>query len=91
MRWKRARAVHRTARRGLHGKGAGRGKAEPCGAARAVFFLLIAVEDRDAKKRQPAVPVDPKIAEYLDTLEQEFAPLRPNMIPGDELTGSARR
>ena len=52
---------------------------------------LRAVEDREAKKRQPPVPVDPKIAEYLDTLEQEFAPLRPNMIPGDEPVGSARR
>jgi hypothetical protein len=52
---------------------------------------LRAVEDRDANKRRPAVPVDPKIAEYLDVLEQEFAPLRPNMIPGDEPAGSARR
>ncbi len=52
---------------------------------------LRAVEDRDAKKRQPAAPVDPRIAEYLDALEQEFAPLRPNMLPGDEPTGSARR
>ena len=52
---------------------------------------LRAVEDRDAKRRQPAVPVDPKLAEYLDSLEQEFAPLRPNMIPGDEPVGSARR
>ena len=52
---------------------------------------LRAVEDREANKRQPAVRVDPKIAEYLDVLEQEFAPLRPNMIPGDEPAGSARR
>jgi hypothetical protein len=52
---------------------------------------LRAVEDHEAKKRRPPVPVDPKIAEYLDTLEQEFAPLRPNMIPGDEPLGSAGR
>ncbi len=52
---------------------------------------LRAVEDRDAKARQHAAPVDPKIADYLDTLEQEFAPLRPNMIPGDEPVGNARR
>ena len=42
-------------------------------------------------KPQPAAPVDPKIAEYLDSLEQEFAPLRPNMIPGAESAGSAGR
>lgn len=52
---------------------------------------LRAVEDHDAKKRQPAERVDPRIAEYLDALEQEFAPLRQNMIPGDEPVGSARR
>jgi hypothetical protein len=37
------------------------------------------------------VRVTLKIAEYLDTLEQEFAPLCPNMIPADETAGSARR
>ena len=52
---------------------------------------LRAVEDREAKKKQPIVPVDPKIAEYLDSLEQDFAPLRPNMIPGNEAEGSAKR
>jgi len=41
--------------------------------------------------KQPIVPVDPKIADYLDSLEQEFAPLRPNMIPGTEATGNAGR
>ena len=51
---------------------------------------LRAVESSDAKKRA-AAPVDPKIAEYLDSLEQEFAPLRPNMIPGTEVGGSAKR
>ena len=52
---------------------------------------LRAVEDRDAKKKQPTVAVDPKIAEYLDSLEQEFAPLRPNMIPSTESAGSTGR
>lgn len=52
---------------------------------------LRAVEDRDAKSKKPVVPVDPKIAEYLDSLEQEFAPLRPNMLPGTESAGSAER
>ncbi len=52
---------------------------------------LRAVEDRDAKAKKPVVPVDPKIAEYLDSLEQEFAPLRPNMLPGTETTESAKR
>jgi hypothetical protein len=51
---------------------------------------LRAVESHDAKQRQPAPPADPSIAEYLDTLEQEFAPLRPNMIPGDSPAGVAR-
>ncbi len=51
---------------------------------------LRAVESSEAKKRA-AAPVDPKIAEYLDALEQDFAPLRPNMIPGPEIGGSALR
>lgn len=42
-------------------------------------------------KPQPAIRPDPRIAEYLDSLEQEFAPLRPNMIPGLESGGSANR
>jgi hypothetical protein len=42
-------------------------------------------------KAQPAVPIDPRIADYLDSLEQEFAPLRPNMIPGLQPDGSATR
>ena len=50
---------------------------------------LRAVESRETRK-PPAVPVDPKIAEYLDSLEQEFAPLRPNMIPGEAPAGAAR-
>ena len=52
---------------------------------------LRAVENHDAQKRRPAAPADPKIVEYLDSLEQDFAPLRPNMIPGTEATGSAGR
>ncbi|MEO6786931.1 MAG: hypothetical protein ABI318_12435 [Chthoniobacteraceae bacterium] len=52
---------------------------------------LRAVEIHDAKKNLPAAPVDPKIADYLDSLEQDFAPLRPNMLPGTETAGSAGR
>jgi hypothetical protein len=51
---------------------------------------LRAVESLEAKK-QAVAPPDPKIADYLDSLEQEFAPLRPNMIPGTEAAESARR
>ncbi len=42
---------------------------------------LRAVESIEARKKV-AEPVDPKVADYLDSLEQEFAPLRPNMLPG---------
>ena len=52
---------------------------------------LRAVEDHEAKKRQTVTPVDPKIAEYLDSLEQDFTPLRPNMLPGNEAGGRAER
>ena len=51
---------------------------------------LRAAESHDAKQ-PPGAPVDPKIADYLDSLEQDFAPLRPNMIPGMESGGSAGR
>ena len=51
---------------------------------------LRAAENHETKP-QLAAPVDPKIADYLDSLEQEFAPLRPNMIPGSESVGSAGR
>lgn len=50
---------------------------------------LRAVESIEAKKLN-ATPADPKIAEYLDALEQEFAPLSPNMIPGEAPAGAAR-
>ena len=50
---------------------------------------LRAAEDHAAKP-QPAAPVDPKIADYLDSLEQEFAPLRPNMIPGESHGAAAK-
>jgi len=43
-----------------------------------------------APKRQPPQPPDARISNYLDSLEQDFAPLRPNMIPGTESTGTAR-
>ncbi len=51
---------------------------------------LRAVESSRAK-REPVAFVDPKIAEYLDALEQEFAPLRPNMMPGSESAANALR
>jgi hypothetical protein len=51
---------------------------------------LRAVERFEARQRFTP-PVDPKIADYLDSLEEDFAPLRPNMIPGTETAGSARR
>ena len=51
---------------------------------------LRAVESFESGKR-PAAPVDPKIAGYLDSLESDFAPLRPNMIPGPEGAASAGR
>jgi len=51
---------------------------------------LRAVESLEPKPR-PAIPVDPRVADYLDALEQEFAPLRPNMIPGSQPEGSAKR
>jgi hypothetical protein len=51
---------------------------------------LRAVESFESRKRIVA-PVDPKIAEYLDSLEEDFAPLRPNMIPGAGGAASAGR
>ena len=36
-------------------------------------------------------PTDPKISAYLDSLERDFAPLRPNMIPGVQPAGNANR
>lgn len=40
---------------------------------------------------QPPPQADPKISAYLDSLERDFAPLRPNMIPGVQPKGSASR
>jgi hypothetical protein len=51
---------------------------------------LKAVESLEPKPR-PVLPVDPRVADYLDSLEQEFAPLRPNMLPGLQPEQSARR
>lgn len=51
---------------------------------------LRAVESLEPKPG-PVTPPDPRVAEYLDSLEQEFAPLRPNMIPGSQPEGSAKR
>jgi hypothetical protein len=52
---------------------------------------LRAVDGHDAQKGRPAAPANPRIVEYLDSLEQDFAPLRPNMIPGTRTTGNAER
>lgn len=49
-----------------------------------------AVESLEAKKNA-AQAVDPKIADFLDSIEQEFAPLRPNTMPGDTSAASAGR
>ncbi len=47
---------------------------------------------RNANKPPPAPPaVDPRIAAYLDLLEREFAPLRPNTLPSVAPSGSASR
>jgi len=51
---------------------------------------LRTVESLEPKPR-PAVRADPRVADYLDSLEQEFAPLRPNMLPGLQPAGSAQR
>ena len=45
---------------------------------------------RAEKMAQPA-PVDPRITAYLDQLEQDFAPLAPNSLPGMTPTGAASR
>ena len=51
---------------------------------------LRTVESMSPKPR-PSEPVDPKISAYLDSLENDFAPLRPNMIPGVQPAGNANR
>jgi len=35
-------------------------------------------------KPQAALRADPRATEYLDSLEEDFAPLRPNMLPGPQ-------
>ena len=42
-------------------------------------------------KPQLLPPTDPKISAYLDSFEADFAPLRPNMIPGVQPAGNATR
>ena len=44
-----------------------------------------------AAKRQPLPPPDSRISNYLDSLEQDFAPLLPNMIPGPAPSAGANR
>jgi hypothetical protein len=44
-----------------------------------------------APKPQPPPPADPRISGYLDSLERDFAPLQPNMIPGLQPAGNASR
>ncbi len=43
------------------------------------------------KPPPPPPPVDPRISEYLDSLEREFAPLSPNTLPSVSPNGSANR
>ncbi len=47
---------------------------------------------RQANKPAPKpAPADPRISEYLDSLEREFAPLRPDTLPNVAPTGSVSR
>ena len=46
---------------------------------------------RRAEKFATPAPFDPRISEYLDRLEQDFAPLAPNALPGMTPTGAASR
>lgn len=44
----------------------------------------------DPPKLTPT-PADPRIVDYLDTLEHDFAPLLPNALPGSTPNGAASR
>ncbi len=55
------------------------------------FDSYLRAVERIESQKPPVIPVNPKIADYLDSLEQEFAPLRPNMIPGTDSRGNAGR
>jgi hypothetical protein len=46
---------------------------------------------RRAEKMAEPAPVDPRITEYLDKLEQDFAPIAPNAFPGITPAGAASR
>jgi hypothetical protein len=44
-----------------------------------------------ASKAESPEPADPKISDYLNSLERDFAPFRPDMAGGQEPAGNARR
>jgi hypothetical protein len=46
---------------------------------------------RRAEKLAEPAQVDPRVTEYLDQLEQDFAPLAPNAFPGITPAGAASR
>lgn len=46
------------------------------------FDKYLRAVERLTPKPGPPEPADPRISEYLDSLTDDFAPLRPNMIPG---------
>jgi hypothetical protein len=46
---------------------------------------------RRAEKMSEPAPVDSRMTEYLDQLEQDFAPIAPNAFPGITPQGAASR
>lgn len=46
---------------------------------------------KEAAAPRPLPPVDPRIVEYLDSLEKDFQPLLPHTIPGISPSGAASR
>jgi hypothetical protein len=55
------------------------------------FDSYLRTAESFTSKQRPPLPVDPAILRYLDSMEDEFAPLRPDMIPGLSPAGSAAR
>jgi hypothetical protein len=62
---------------------------QPPGTTGAFDKYLRAVERMTGP--EPTLPANPGISPYLDSLERDFAPLRPNMIPGLQTDGNASR
>jgi hypothetical protein len=55
------------------------------------FDKYLRAAEAAAPKPPPFQSPDPRISNYLDALEDDFAPLRPNTMPGPEPGGSASR